>query len=199
MSMGHSINKVMYYMILLPLFMALLATFLPDTSLNIGFWLMGVLLVDFIWLFLSRVRSMHENHSWRIVCLVIQMDLFAAFTLLLNWRYWGEPTGLAITLVIVFVIIAFLGYKNRRIVLQEGISPRTKLGKIIYAAGFIGGGVAGVISYSAMRSLNGIVDSSVLGMVFVNVMSVFALVLVLFFQATLLKIEEPSWNPHIEL
>ncbi|WP_199613898.1 hypothetical protein [Paenibacillus alkalitolerans] len=188
-------NAIYFFALFAPALFALLMAVIPDWSPGIGTVVFTVVLLNVLLvLVLKLTRAIERSPKRRVLFFISEMNLLVACLLGIVWRSWGAGPVLAVGLLLLNVIVAYIGYRYRRTIFQEVLYPRTRAGKIIFAAGLIGGGVAGSIGYGLSQLFSDHFPDMLpffITLVFVPV-SIYILLVV---YSGWIKAEDPNWEP----
>ncbi len=188
-------KPIVYAVVFLPVFSGPLAMAIPDWSPSVAVIIAIILACNCV---LGAVFKMIKFHNrsrvgWQLFNMA-QLDLFALFCMVVSWRIWGQ--GILISTVLILIIFATLifGYIYRRIILQEVVSPKTSIGKIIIVIGVVSPIVAGGLA----RLFNFIIDKTfgphVLEQCFAFIFVIIPIYLIIVMQSSLYKLENPNFE-----
>ncbi|MCY9692054.1 hypothetical protein [Paenibacillus alginolyticus] len=191
-SMGIRIYSLVFFPVLSALFFVLI----PAWSLRVAQIVLLIIVCNlFVWILLKPKNVDKIIRKTNVIFVICQIDLFSLFILGVFWRVWGGTNWLAGLLLVIFLCSAIVGHRYRKIVLQEAIAPRTKLGITLLVMGFVGPAFAGGLVYALGNLLEHTVGTTVMMKCLTAAFVPISIYLVTILHASWLKVEQPDWKP----
>jgi hypothetical protein len=187
-------NNIIYFSVFFPPITGVLMSVIPNWSPLIALIVFLIILLNSMIVLVVRLtKKIERSHKKKVILGITQFHLFIVFLLGIVWRLWGEGVWIAALLILLNVITGCIGYKYRRLIFQELMSPRTKLGKILLTAGATGAGAAGI---GALWARSVAEEVPYLGPILLTITIVLISIYVLLaFYSGWIKVEEPDWKP----
>ncbi|MCJ8011816.1 hypothetical protein MUG84_08680 [Paenibacillus sp. KQZ6P-2] len=188
-------NAIYFFAVFVPGVSAVFMAVIPAWSPGIGKAVFAVLALNMlVALIMKLTRYIEKTPARKIAYGISQFHLFTAFLLGVVWRVWGGGVLAAVVLIVLQTAAVYTGYVYRRTIFKEVLQPGSRIGKIVYAAGLLGGGAAGLIGYGLSQWFSSRFENMMpfyVSLVFIPV----SLYILLVVYAGWIKAEDPEWMP----
>ncbi len=172
--------------LVLPALTSVFAAYMPTWS---SVWMRILIVLSaacLIWNVLSILFRWYKTPWGRLIPFAVMGNVAGLLYLVPLWRFAGEPVWLGVLLVFHYLFCTWLSVRYGKEIYREGISPKTRVGKLLYRIGLVGPFGGGLIALAITKALGGIFVGFLL--------AVCGTIIILYLTAIVNKIKDPEFG-----